>query len=316
MADLREILSQAAGAMAQTLGGLVGDTVGAELADLKGGSAAEMAGGASEGGVNFSLTASGPLAGAMVLWLPESSAKVLAGALAGEEATPGELTDLHISALGEMGKLTAEALGTGLGGVATGTQVAVADGARAEAAGLAGLLAPLGDEVNQGVVNLTVKGAQVVAQLFIAGALAAAVSTAASAAPAAAGAGNGDFKPGLGSAATAEDEAAQVKPVELSEAQPGQVLDMATGLELLGDVNVKITVELGRTSRYVREVLNMAPGSIIELDKLEGEPVDVYVNDMLFARGEVVTIDENFAVRITEIMSKEQRYSSLEGIAK
>jgi len=315
MADLREILAQAASGMASALGGLTGDEVAAELADLQGGKAAELGAQASEAGVSIGLTASGPLAGAMLLWLPEPSAKVIAGALAGEEASPEALSDLHVSALGEMGKLAAEAVGTGLAGAAEGSQAATGEPVRVEAGGMAAALAALGEEVNYGLINLTLKGAAVPVQLYLAAELAAAISTvtAAPAAEAAEAQGEGDFKPGLASEAGADDGPAEVNPVSLAEAETGQVLDMEQGLELLGEVNVSITVELGRTRKYVREVLNFAPGSIIELDKLEGEPVDVYVNGMLFARGEIVTIDESFAVRITEIMSKEARYGSLQG---
>ncbi len=319
MADLREILSQAAAAMAEALGGLTNETVSAEMADLTGGAAAEMAAGISEAGVAIPLTASGPLAGELLLWLPETSAKVIAGALAGEEATPEALTDLHLSALGEMGKLAAEALTTALGTAVAGAQVAAGEPGKADVAGVPALLAGLGAEVNQGALNLTLKGTQVAVRFYLGAALAAAVSTASAtpaAAEGAAAAAGGGFTPGLGSPQTQEGGPAEVKPVALTEAEPGQVLDMKTGLELLRDVNVKITVELGRTNKYVREVLTFAPGSIIELDKREGEPVDVYVNDMLFARGEVVTIDESFAVRITEIMSKDQRYGGLQQIAK
>jgi flagellar motor switch protein FliN/FliY len=315
MADLREILAQTATAMATALGGLTGDTVAAELADLQGGKSAELGAAAGEAGVTIALTASGPLAGAMLLWLPEPSAKLIAGALAGEEASPAELSDLHVSALGELGKLTAEALGAGLAGAAAGSQAATGEPERVAAGGLAAGLAGLGEEVNYGVINVTAKGAAAPIHLYLAADLAAAISTA-TAAPveqAAAPQAADDFQPGLASQDGAADGPAEVNPVSLAEAETGQVLDMEQGLELLGEVNVRITVELGRTSKYVREVLNFAPGSIIELDKLEGEPVDVYVNGMLFARGEIVTIDDSFAVRITEIMSKESRYGSLQG---
>ncbi len=80
-------------------------------------------------------------------------------------------------------------------------------------------------------------------------------------------------------------------------------------LDLLLDVPLDITVELGRASKRVREVLALSPGSIVELSKLAGEPVDLLVNGRLIAKGEVVVIDENFAVRITDILSREERLS-------
>jgi flagellar motor switch protein FliN/FliY len=73
------------------------------------------------------------------------------------------------------------------------------------------------------------------------------------------------------------------------------------------DVPLKLTVELGRTTKMVKEILALAPGSVVELDKLAGEPVDILVNERLIAKGEVVVIDENFGVRITEIVNPEDR---------
>jgi flagellar motor switch protein FliN/FliY len=72
---------------------------------------------------------------------------------------------------------------------------------------------------------------------------------------------------------------------------------------LLMDVKMEMTVELGRTHKLIKEILGFGEGTIIELDKLAGEPVDILVNHKLIARGEVVVIDENFGVRITEIIS-------------
>lgn len=78
-------------------------------------------------------------------------------------------------------------------------------------------------------------------------------------------------------------------------------------LDLLLDVPLEITVELGRATKRVRDVLTLGPGSIVELSKLAGEPVDLLVNGKPIAKGEVVVIDENFAVRITEILSRDER---------
>lgn len=85
----------------------------------------------------------------------------------------------------------------------------------------------------------------------------------------------------------------------------------ARNLNMLMDIPLQVTVELGRTKRSVKEILELASGSIIELDKLAGEPVDILVNSRLIAKGEVVVIDENFGVRITDILSKEDRLNNL-----
>lgn len=84
-----------------------------------------------------------------------------------------------------------------------------------------------------------------------------------------------------------------------------------SNLDLILDIKMEIRVELGRTNYKVREILELCPGYVVELNKLAGEPVDLLVNDKLFARGEVVVIDENFGVRITEILSLKERIESL-----
>jgi flagellar motor switch protein FliN/FliY len=80
---------------------------------------------------------------------------------------------------------------------------------------------------------------------------------------------------------------------------PGQ--DSAA-LALLRDVNLQVKVELGRTLMYVEDVLRLNENSVIELDKLAGDPVDVYVNDRHVARGEVLVVNDNFCVRVSEII--------------
>lgn len=80
---------------------------------------------------------------------------------------------------------------------------------------------------------------------------------------------------------------------------------------LIMDVYMEMTVELGRTKKQIKEILGMGEGTIIELDKLAGEPVDILVNHKPIAKGEVVVIDENFGVRVTEILSPIERVSDL-----
>lgn len=85
----------------------------------------------------------------------------------------------------------------------------------------------------------------------------------------------------------------------------------ARNLDMLLDIPLQMSVELGRTKRSVKEILDLTSGSVIELDKLAGEPVDILVNNRLIAKGEVVVIDENFGVRITDILSKADRLNNL-----
>lgn len=82
-------------------------------------------------------------------------------------------------------------------------------------------------------------------------------------------------------------------------------------IDLLMDVNLPIAIELGRTRMSIADILALGPGSVVELNKLAGEPVDLLVNQKVVARGEVVVIDENFGVRITQLMTPEERLKSL-----
>lgn len=88
-----------------------------------------------------------------------------------------------------------------------------------------------------------------------------------------------------------------------------------TGLELLLDIPLEVSVELGRVRMVVKDVIELGSGSIVEIDKAAGEPVDVLVNGRLVARGEVVVIEDNFGVRITEILSPADRLAKLNEVA-
>lgn len=80
-----------------------------------------------------------------------------------------------------------------------------------------------------------------------------------------------------------------------------------SNLDLLLDVNLQVSVELGRAGLKFREVLNLATGSVVELDRQTSEPVDILVNGSLLATGEVVVVDDHFAVRITKLLNRVER---------
>ena len=84
---------------------------------------------------------------------------------------------------------------------------------------------------------------------------------------------------------------------------PSSAGAVATGLELLSDVSLNVKIELGRTQMLVNDVLRLSEGAVVELDKLAGDPVDVYVNGRHVARGEVLVLNDNFCVRINQILS-------------
>ena len=102
-----------------------------------------------------------------------------------------------------------------------------------------------------------------------------------------------------------------VQPVQFSQLQNFTSQAEAGNIGLIMDVYMEMTVELGRTKKMIKEILGMGEGHIIELDKLAGEPVDILVNHKPIAKGEVVVIEENFGVRVTEILSPSERISDV-----
>ncbi|MGO9412248.1 MAG: flagellar motor switch phosphatase FliY [Spirochaetia bacterium] len=102
-----------------------------------------------------------------------------------------------------------------------------------------------------------------------------------------------------------------VQPIQFANLQGAPASGEQGNIGLLMDVYMEMTVELGRTRKRIKDILGIGEGTIIELDKLAGEPVDILVNHKLIAKGEVVVIDENFGVRVTEIVSQMDRMNEL-----
>lgn len=105
--------------------------------------------------------------------------------------------------------------------------------------------------------------------------------------------------------------APNVQPVQFANLNMGRGGQESGNIGLIMDVYMELTVELGRTKKLIKDILGIGEGTIIELDKLAGEPVDILVNHKLIAKGEVVVIDENFGVRVTEIVSPMERMADL-----
>ena len=97
---------------------------------------------------------------------------------------------------------------------------------------------------------------------------------------------------------------ASIKAARFAPLGPSGVSATQNTMDLLLDVQLELSVELGRALIPVKEVLQLGPGSVVELNKLGGEPVDILVNGRPIARGEVVVVDENFGVRVTEIVNR------------
>lgn len=112
----------------------------------------------------------------------------------------------------------------------------------------------------------------------------------------------------------ADNAAPKVEENLVAEAgAPGSGSDSTKdrNLDLILDIPLRVTVELGRTKMVVSDLLNLGQGSVIELSKLAGEPLEVLVNDKLVARGEAVVVNEKFGVRLTDIISQKERVEQL-----
>lgn len=103
----------------------------------------------------------------------------------------------------------------------------------------------------------------------------------------------------------AANDATQELP-EVSEATvAGRSTQVGAGLNVVMDVPLRLSVEIGSTQLLVREILQLVKGSIVELDRMNGEPADIYVNERLVARGEVTVVDDKLAVKVVEVVSTE-----------
>jgi len=100
-----------------------------------------------------------------------------------------------------------------------------------------------------------------------------------------------------------EGAAAQPLALDALDAEAPQGAPPPEGIDLLSDVNLDVRIELGRTTMFVEDVLKLSEGAVVELDKLAGDPVDIYVNDRHVARGEVLILNDNFCVRVSEIIA-------------
>ena len=116
----------------------------------------------------------------------------------------------------------------------------------------------------------------------------------------------------LGGGSTAGFGNVGVQSVQFAPLSATPQPEVTGNIGLLMDVSMQLTVELGRTKMLIKDILGMGEGTIVELDKLAGEPVDLLVNGKLIAKGEVVVIDENFGVRVTDIISPMERITNLE----
>ena len=254
--------------------------------------------------VGMAMQATQGLVGTQFLVWKATDAVAMAQLIVGEEPTPGsEVTADHLDALSEATNQIGGSLGTALRTVlgkpvafGTGAVTALAEAGACLTAFPDGTPAPL-----LCVAGLTRDGAA-------SGEVALVVSS--------------SLLPGTDKVQTdnntviakegtvsATSTSTQVPFVPLTGGEQRAVSN--NGIDMLLDVNLQVSVELGRTRLQIRDILQLGPGSIVELDKQAGDAVDILVNDKLIAKGEVIIIDENFGVRLTSITSVADRIKNL-----
>lgn len=109
-----------------------------------------------------------------------------------------------------------------------------------------------------------------------------------------------------------EDSTRAVSGVALAADDLAKASDtFPSNLDFLLDVSLNVSVEVGRTKMTIQDLLQLCQGSVIELSKLAGEPLDIYINERLVARGEAVIVNEKFGVRVTDILSQHERIQNL-----
>jgi flagellar motor switch protein FliN/FliY len=101
------------------------------------------------------------------------------------------------------------------------------------------------------------------------------------------------------------------KPAEFSELKKTGVVAAPNNLDFILDIPLEVTVELGRTNMPIYDLLQLGQGSIVELNKMAGEPLEILVNQKLIAKGEVVVVNEKFGIRLTDVVSPKERIEKL-----
>jgi flagellar motor switch protein FliN/FliY len=305
---LASALPHAADAAASTLSGLLTKNVTLTPAGLVDQSLSEVASAFGGGMAVVRISLSGGASGAAAVIMAEGNAALMADLMIGQDGSsaPATLSDLHLSAIGEVASQMVSALTGGLSS-SLGKKFS-ANSSDIEVSGnLDGLTKALGGQVVNAEMELTLEGHPSSRISLILSSAAANSLTGAAPVAAAPASQGGGFSAAQNFGGGASAGPATVQPAQMSNiSQGGQIIGSAN-LELLMDVPLQITVELGRTHKTVRDILAFGSGSVVELEKLAGEPVDILINERPIAKGEVVVIDENFGIRITEILAPKER---------
>ena len=312
-AKLQNFGEEAAVGLAQSLTSLMGRDVAVSLSQVSDVDGASLASAFDASVLCGPLKGQGPVGGSGFLLIKEKDSSVLADLLIGQDGTsaPEKMTELHLSAFGEVLHQMTEVLSQEAkknSGSKAGWEVGEA--VAKEPGALPGLLSSLGKGLTAFSFSFFIADLLAGDIVFclpesVAGKLSAGLEKPAASRPA------DHVQTGVSNVNT-QSRAGGAFVQQLENEFSGSTRPAEGNIGLLLDVPLKLTVELGRTTKLVKEILALAPGSVVELDKLAGEAVDILVNEKLIAKGEVVVIDENFGVRITEIINPEERLTAVQ----
>lgn len=299
--------------LAQTLGSLIGRDVSVHLSSVSNEDTSSVGAGLESSYLVGVFKGSGGVEGGAFLLTKEKNASVLADLLIGQEGTsaPDKMTELHLSAFGEVLHQMAEvfsAEGKKIAGSKVLWEAGEPQTLDSQAAGRQ--LSQLGTGLTVFNFGFNVQDLLTGEILFCLPESVASRFSSGSGKPAA-NVASGNIQSGVSTVNT-QSRAGGASVQQLENEFSGSARPAGGNIGLLLDVPLKLTVELGRTTKLVKEILALAPGSVVELDKLAGEAVDILVNEKLIAKGEVVVIDENFGVRITEIINPEERLHAVQ----
>jgi len=255
--------------------------------------------------VQVSMDFSGALNGRNLIVYNWNDAGTISSLMMGDErgAPPADLSEAHQSTIQEFTNQLLSTMATRFSG-SLGGGISTSPADLSIASGGAGLRLPPGTDLVKVTYDFTIDGVMNSKLYHI---MDATMAQGLAGAP-------GMMPQQVAQAPQYQPHAGQVgiSPVKFPPLDEGIPPSIGGNISLILDVPMTLTVELGRTTQLVQEILGLGEGSIIELDKLAGEPVDILVNGKLIAKGEVVVIDENFGVRVTDIVSPAERLTGLQ----
>ncbi len=314
--DFTSFLNDTVASKEANLGGMVGDSLSLKAPSVEVVKSSDLAAGFEGSLVEIKMDYTDGVKGAHSYIFNEKFASVIAGKMMGQSEV--ELNEAALSALEEAANTIAGSSATSIGEL-VGVTVMNAPGKTAVMSGSE--LAFSSEYVLKATFPIEVEGSEpsTLIELFdinVVREIASHIGGSSEPDPMAAmGLGDGSDMMGMPGMQTPMggqgSNQANVQSVQFPNLIPQLSAGEQGNIGLLMDVYMEMTVELGRTKRLIKDILGMGEGTIIELDKLAGEPVDILVNHKLIAKGEVVVIDENFGVRVTEIISPMDRVSEI-----